>query len=507
MSDPQNPSRRNAIRYLIGGAVAAACPVPVHLLGDEGPRTRLGSESPAICHRVRDGEQFKLPKPSAEYEVVIVGGGPSGLMAAYRLRELNFLLLEKEPRLGGNAISEEWQGKWYSTGAAYNSDQHLQALCEEIAMEIHRIRSVDAAVIRDQLVPEFWTGGFSKSPYPDAVNKNFAKFLEDMKALDTEKHREKLDSMSFAELLKPYGPELKLWFDNFGPNNWGADSQNTSALIGAQSVKWGGGVDPNRYTWPGGLGRIPLALEAALEKSGGGRIRKNSTVVLVEPEGSRVKVGYFQDKELLSVAAKTVIVACPKFIGKKIVRGLPREQFRAMDAMRYAPYLVVNVCSRQVIYNGSYDTNVPAPSVVVDFNVADWTENRDNPETNRPAVLTCYLPRPEAERVQILDDAYALDFGKKTVDLLDTWFPGARQKVEEVRIYRRGHPMFMAAPGVLTRLAPKIRRPFGNIFFAHSDSEGGVSESSTALQAADRASREVLAALAKQSSSLALSVA
>jgi len=505
MSHAVNPSRRQAIKYLIGGAAVAACPFPGAFAGSvdgalAGPAdgelpTKLGSESNVICHQVRDGARFELPKPSAEYEVIIVGGGPSGLCSAYRLRQTNFLLLEKEPRLGGNAISEQWNGQWYSTGAAYSGDEELEKLCREIGMEIHRIRSVDAAIINGQIVPEFWTGGVWKSPYPESVKKNFAKFQADMKALDTAKNAEQLDAMTFAELLKPYGPEVKSWFDNFGPNNWGADTENTSALIGAETVSWGGGVEPDRFTWPGGLGRISLALEAAIEKAGPGRIRKSATVIQVERQGARALVTYFDGGELGTAAAKAVIVACPKFIGKRIVEGLPLEQFQAMNAMRYAPYLVVNVCSREVIYNGSYDTNIPAPSSIVDFNVAGWVEQRDNPELKRPAVLTCYVPRPESERVRVLSDEYALGFGERVVDLLNTWFPGSRAKVEEVHIYRRGHPMFLAAPGVLTRLAPKIRQPFGNIFMAHSDSQGGISEYAGALKAADLASREVISSL------------
>jgi len=88
------------------------------------------------------------------------------LMSAYKLRDRNFLLLEKEPRLGGNAISEQWQGQWYSTGAAYGEDETLASLCVEIGMEIRRIRSVDAAIINDELIPEYWTGGFWRSSYP-----------------------------------------------------------------------------------------------------------------------------------------------------------------------------------------------------------------------------------------------------------------------------------------------------------------------------------------------------
>jgi hypothetical protein len=198
-----------------------------------------------------------------------------------------------------------------------------------------------------------------------------------------------------------------------------------------------------------------------------------------------------------TVAAKTAIIACPKFIGKKIVKGLDNDHLDAMSAMRYQPYLVVNVCFNQVVYNGSYDTNIPSPSPIVDFNVADWVINRDNKEKNRPHVLTCYVPKRESERATLLEDNHVKGVGEIVVEQLNKWFPGSRDKVEEVHIYRRGHPMYASAPGVLTRISPKIRKPMGNIFFAHSDSEGGISEYSSAYAAAQRVKGEVMQALGK----------
>lgn len=499
MSDPKDPSKRQAIKYLIGGAIAATCPIP-HALFAAGaqPVEHLGGEENKLCHAVRDGREFQFPGVSAEHETIIIGGGPSGLISAYRLRDTDFLLLEKEPRLGGNAISEQWNGHWYSTGAAYQENDQLEALCREIGMTIYPIESVDAAIIHDQLVPEFCAGGYEKAPYPPSVKKSWAKFFADMRALDLDKNAEKLDNMTFAELLQPYGEEVIAFYDNFGPNNWGANTQNTSALIGAQSASWGGGVEPHRWTWPGGLGRISLALEEALNKAAAGKLRKNATVLQIEPKGSKVNVSYSENGQLKTVAAKAAIVACPKFIAKRIIKGLDDAHYDAFNQLRYQPYLVVNVCFNQVVYNGSYDTNIPYPSPIVDFNVADWVINRDNKEINRPSVLTAYVPRPESERKNVLSDEYCLDIGKTVVDKFDLWFAGSKSKVEEVHIYRRGHPMYVSAPGVLTRIAPQVRKPMGNLFFAHSDSEGGLTDYSSAMSAADRSTKELKAYLGAQ---------
>src|SRR5262245_39965362 len=108
-------TRRDAIKYLIAGSVMAACPVPLSAFEGGQQTVHLGSESNTICHKVRDGHHFKLPVATSHHDVVIVGGGPSGLLSAYLLRDRDFLLLEKEPRFGGNAISEQWRGVWYST--------------------------------------------------------------------------------------------------------------------------------------------------------------------------------------------------------------------------------------------------------------------------------------------------------------------------------------------------------------------------------------------------------
>ncbi len=60
-----------------------------------------------------------LTKPIRKEELVIIGGGMSGLMSAYLLRDKKPVILEQASRFGGNAKGEAWKGLQYSIGAAY----------------------------------------------------------------------------------------------------------------------------------------------------------------------------------------------------------------------------------------------------------------------------------------------------------------------------------------------------------------------------------------------------
>src|SRR5712692_10783615 len=116
-----SPSRRDFIKFVVVGSVAAGCPFDAALLA--APETSSGNvplvhaERFEVCHQVRDGRPFTRPGATSKTDIVIVGGGIAGLSAAYFLRGKDWLLLEKEPQFGGNALQEEFEGQIYGTGS------------------------------------------------------------------------------------------------------------------------------------------------------------------------------------------------------------------------------------------------------------------------------------------------------------------------------------------------------------------------------------------------------
>jgi phytoene dehydrogenase-like protein len=190
---------------------------------------------------------------TSSHDVVIVGGGPSGLVSAYRLRDLDLLLLEKEDRFGGNCVLDEWRGVRLSTGGAFytRSEGTLVDLFDEIGAKGMKVLGGDALVIHGQPTRDFFREGADQLPLPKPVREDFKRSREDLlKRLEKSKPEE-LDAVPFAEFLKPYAAEVRRFWDAFGLN-WG-DAANSSGLAGCAAYKWRRADDP-RWTFPAGWG-------------------------------------------------------------------------------------------------------------------------------------------------------------------------------------------------------------------------------------------------------------
>ena len=135
------PSRREFIKFVVAGSVAAGCPIDETLLAapDSNPPAAplVHGEHFEVCHQLRDGHPFARPDATQKADIVIMGGGVAGLSAAYFLGGKDWLLLEKEPQFGGNALQEEFDGKIYATGSAYAyHDDEGDQLASEIGLKL-----------------------------------------------------------------------------------------------------------------------------------------------------------------------------------------------------------------------------------------------------------------------------------------------------------------------------------------------------------------------------------
>jgi len=490
-------NRRDFIKFVVAGSIAAGCPVDLSLLA-ENPPPMVEGENNRICHEVRDGKVFTPPRVSARHEVVIVGGGISGLSAAYLLRHRDFLLLEKEPHWGGNAYLMEYDGLAYATGSAFiEKSEYSYPFAKEIGLDPLPINDWDGSILKGEFIPDTWGAGLDHLPYPASVRQAFKKFRAELLAIDLEKRGRDLFAAPFSSLMKGYPVEIKQWWDAYGPSNWGAMADETAAAVGVDELQGmaAEGRRHDRYTWPGGLGAITKKLVEILQPESAGHMLTGATIVAVVPEKKEVHVTYIEDGKLTTVAAKAVIMATPKFITRRIVQGIPEKQSQAMNQIEYIPYPVVNLIFDKPVFNKGYDTWCPG-NAFTDFIVADWVVRNQPGYKQKYNILTFYTPMRREDRPLFLTEEGTRQVAENVLQDFQKLFPGSNVDPLEVHIYRRGHPLFMSTPGLYTNVQPLARQPMDRIFFANTDSHGPESTTNGAILAARRAVKEMDARLA-----------
>src|SRR5207245_1429519 len=235
----------------------------------------------------------------------------------------------------------EFQGNAYATGAAFiGANELAYGFAKEIGIEPLPVNNWDGSIIKGEFVPDTWGEGLNKLPYSLAILDGVQKFKRDNLAIEVNKRANELFAVPFSEFMKECAEEVRQWWDNYGPSNWGAVSDETAAAIGISELQGiaGPGRKDDRYTWPGGLGAITKRLAEILQSKFSDRMQSGSTTVSVTPEKNEVQVTYVRGGDVKTVGAKAVIMATPKFITHRIVQGLPAKQSKEMEEIRYIPY-------------------------------------------------------------------------------------------------------------------------------------------------------------------------
>ena len=465
-----------------------------------------------LAHALRDGKKWSFPAASGDLlDAVVIGGGISGLTAAWKLRKLGhdaILVLEKDSPVGGLSRSDGKAPLLYSQCTAYTVYPYNANLIE-LYTDLGIVTGVDkggAAILADGYalaapvnssfvggawVEDSWEAGLDKLPYDAKVKADLAAFRDDMKAWyryvgkdgkagfdtpsdasTTDAEVRALDDVTLAEYVakKGWDPAVSEFWDPYARSAFGTTHDKLSAWA---AINFLGSEFQPTISQPGGNAHLARALA---QKVGATRVKTGAFVIRAVIAGDEVHVTYLDAGVPRTIRARTVVYAAPRYIARHVLPDLVGEGRDEAGSFRYTPYLVANVHVTKTPANLGYDNWVHDPGYFfTDLIVADWAGQADpkSAPLDRPNVLTVYCPLVGSGwRTELAELPFA-DLERRVLGDLEKLFPGFRETVTELDLYRWGHAMLASEKGFVFG-APRVgaQAPTGRISYACTDVDG-----------------------------------
>lgn len=461
-------------------------------------------ENCASCHAaIRDAARSTEPNPAqfmGDYDVAVVGGGLAGLSAAYSLKDKKVVVLEKEDRAGGKTRREKFSRWAYASGAVYTSKPEGLVLKMYTELGIYPKKFKDPVHIylkNGRRVPEWISErGFSEIASNDSQRAQLKVLWAKLKEIDSSGKLtipiqdsdpaalREYDSVSFWDyLLKNYGPFAAEIGDYYTRDIFGAGAKEYSAFFGLMYMA---SELVDSYSWPGGLGEVA----EALAKNLGNAVQTGALVEQVLPSKDFVRVIFRRGDNRFEVRAKTVILAVPSFISRRITAGLSEKKQKALAAVRYSAYTNVAMQFKTPVFKDAFVLWTP------EMIFADLTfpggERLESPSSAPAAagqVAQASMPMGSEKGRRWLLPRSDDEIRKLVLRDLEKTLPGASAQLEELNIVRWGHAMPIMGPGYLSKIQGALRQPEGRLFFAGVDTQSPAIEGAlhSGFQAAGQA--------------------
>src|SRR5579883_3461223 len=227
-----------------------------------------------------------FPKPNETVDCVVIGGGISGLAAAWRLMKegKSFVVLDGEPKMGGAARYGEWKGKRYPMGAGYfvTWDGIYKQIYEDIGIKPVSTGE-DALWYGTGDMHVDWWNNENLSSLPISANDKeaFKKYRDVLLKLDplpdyplvnaSKEIIAQYDTISAKDYLSQFGSrELLNWMNEYSYSSCGTsiDQVNAYCFLNFYQAEFGKEFDLPRFTFPGGVvGTIEKLAQRAGEQN------------------------------------------------------------------------------------------------------------------------------------------------------------------------------------------------------------------------------------------------
>jgi phytoene dehydrogenase-like protein len=466
-------------------------------------------------HKVRD-MQRQRPKQTIKQDVVIIGGGVSGLSAGRWLHKNNqsFILLELEDEAGGNSRAGRNTVSPYPLGAHYlplpslDNKELIDFLkeCNVITGFHDRLPICNEYYLchdpKERLyINHHWQEGLiPHEGIPVGDRDQIQRFLNLMEAFRQRRGTDgkpafnipidkssrdaallKLDTISMAAYLSNNNftsSYLHWYIDYCCADDYGATMHDTSAWAGIHYFASRKGEAANAkmddvLTWPEGNYWLVRELKKDIEKN----IKPKSVVLSVQCLNRLVAVDYFDEQVdgVIRLEADSVIMATPQFINKHLIRDERSFQF---DTFQYAPWMVANLtissaldekrgeplCWDNVIYGSQSLGYVHAAH-----------QNLALPKSD--SVISYYRPITETDCAAARKQSQSTSWENWKDSILNDLkpaHPNLTEHTQRLDVWIWGHGMIRPSPGFIWGPDRSMaKRPLHNkIFFAHSDLSG-----------------------------------
>ena len=483
------------------------------------PAGEILGASDALGHRLR-GMEFPEPVETLKTPVVIVGGGIAGLSAGWKFVKAgftDFLILELEPDVGGNARSSQNAITAYPWGAHYLPfpTQESRAVRELLAdfgvlrgdpyvvKPVYDERYINFAPRERLYAHGVWHDGLW--PQVGVRQRDFDQYRRFQDLMDTYQGRRgtdgrkafaipldfsardpdllALDRLSMRDFLLRHGldSEPLHWYVNYAcRDDYGCRYDETSAWMGihyfaSRDALARDADEDDVLTWPEGNGWLVKRLRERLEL----HLVTDTLVWRLSELDRAMLVDAWQPRENRSTRrlAQAVIWAAPVFQVPKVFRELPSTLAAAIGEFQYAPWLVANLS-----LHGFPEERRGAPlawdNVLYDSDALGYvvathqhlTAHRDQ------TVFTWYQALcdgpPDRERQRLLATPWAA-WAERILRDLSKPHPDIRQLVTRLDLVRWGHAMTRPRPGfVWGEARQRLLNVRDRVWFAHSDLSG-----------------------------------